>query len=202
MTQSQLGKVWFVLSAFLLYYSLNSWIISQGGNEIFGAKLVVSSRIPAAMIAIPICAVLLILTSLIGRWYALRGGARWQERIPVVGFESISTISREGTVYQGAMIAVFSLLPALAMIYFWHSFLNAKVMLNDGSKSLIDSVWDWSKLSTLDDPARICTDFNKDLPDPCIGNGTVLPGLEPTIFAVFTVAAISALVLHWYSVTR
>ena len=100
------------------------------------------------------------------------------------------------------MIAVFSLLPAFAMIYFWHSFLNAKVMLNDGSKSLIDSVWDWSKLNTLDDPARICTDFNKDLPDPCIGNGTVLPGLEPTIFGVFTVAAILAFVLHWYSVIR
>ena len=185
-----------------MYYSLNSWIVSQGGNEIFGAKLVVSNKIPAAMIAIPICAVLLILTSLIGRLYALRGGVRWQERIPVVGFELINTISREGTVYQGAMIAVFSLLPALAMIYFWHSFLTAKVMLNDGSKNLIDSVWDWSKLTTLNDPARICSDFNKDLVDPCMGNGTLLPGLEATIFAVLTVAAILTIGLHWHSVIR
>lgn len=154
------------------------------------------------MIAIPICAVLVILTSLIGRLYALRGGVHWQERIPIVGFESIDTISREGTVYQGAMIAIFSLLPALAMIYFWCSFLNAKVMLNDGSKNLIGSAWDWSKLATLNDPARICTDFNKELLDPCIGNGTLLPGLEPTIFAAFTVAAILAITLHWHSVLR
>jgi hypothetical protein len=186
MTQSQLGKVWLALSAFLLYYALNSWIVAQGGNEIFGAKLVVSNKAPAAMIAIPICAILLLLSSLIGRVFALRGGAQWHQRIPVVGFDEIDTGSREGRFYQGTMILIFSLLPSVAMAYFWRSFLTAKIMLNDGSKSLVGSVWDWSKLTTLNDPARICTDFVRELPDPCVGNGSVLPGLEPTIFALNT----------------
>jgi len=200
MSPAQLGKVWLVISALLLYYALNSWIVAQGGNEIFGAKLVVSNKAPAVMIAIPICAILLVLSSLIGRLFALRGGTRWHERIPVVGFDKIDTASREGRIYQAAMMLVFSLLPAFAMAYFWFSFLTAKVMLNDGSKALI-GIWDWTRLTTLNDPARICTDFIKDLPDPCVSNGTVLPGLQPTIFAALTLTAILSVLAHWRAVT-
>jgi len=200
MTQAQLGRVWFVVSAFQLYYALNSWIVAQGGNEIFGAKLVVSNKVPAAMIAIPICAILLFGSSLIGRLFALRGGTSWHERIPIVGFDAIDTASREGRIYQGAMILMFSLLPSVAMVYFWRSFLTANVMLNDGSKTLLGSIWDWSSLKTLNDPARICTDFNRDLPDPCVGNASVLPGLEPLMFAVLTLGALIAVLAHWYAV--
>src|SRR5262245_33413615 len=42
MTQTQIGKVWFVVGALLFYYAFNTWIVMQGGNEIFGVKLVVS----------------------------------------------------------------------------------------------------------------------------------------------------------------
>jgi hypothetical protein len=96
MTQTQLSKMWLIVSALLLYYALNSWIVAQGGNEVFGAKLVVSNKIPAAMIAIPICAILLLVASLIGRLFALRGRPRWHERLPFVGFDSIDTASSEG----------------------------------------------------------------------------------------------------------
>lgn len=201
MTQAQLGKVWLVVSAFLLYYSLNSWVVSQGGNEVLGAKLVVPNKVPAAMIAIPICAILLTLTSLIGVVFALRGGSRWYDRIPIVGFDAIEAASQEGKIYQGAMIAIFSLLPLASIVYFWTRFLSAKVMLNDGSKILI-GVWDSSKVTTWNDPARICTDFNKDLSDPCLGNATVLPGFEPAFFVVLTVMTVVALVWHWHVVTR
>ena len=152
------------------------------------------------MIAIPICAVLLIASSLIGRLFAMRGGSSWHERVPVIGFDTIDTTSPEGRLYQKAMILIFSILPTLSLIYFWRSFLIANVMLNDGSKALIGSVWDWSKLTTLNDPARICSDFNESLPDPCVGSGTVLPGLEPTIFLLLTVGAIAAVAAHWYAV--
>src|ERR1700740_1018159 len=127
MTQTQLGKIWLVVSAFLLYYSINTWIVAQGGNEKFGAKLVVSNKVPAAMLAIPICAVLLSASSLIGRLFAARGGRQWHERIPIVGFEKIDTGSPEGRVYQGAMLLIFVIIPTIAMIYFWHSFLTAKI---------------------------------------------------------------------------
>lgn len=53
----------------------------------------------------------------------------------------------------------------------------------------------------MDDPARICTDYVKDLlPDPCLGNATVLPGLEPTLFAVVTLAAFAAMAMHWLAI--
>jgi len=200
MSQAQLSKLWSVITAFLLYYTLNSWIIAQGGNELFGAHLIVSGKVPAVMLAIPICSVIIIISSIVGGIYARRSSDGWQGRIPLFGFESINTKSRDGTTYQAAIIIIFSAIPLLSLVYFWVSFLKAPVMLNDGTKQLIRNVWDWSKLTTLNDPARICTDFNKDLPDPCVGNGTVLPGLEPTIFAILTAIAALAAIRHWYDV--
>jgi hypothetical protein len=186
-----------------LYYALNSWIVAQGGNEVFGAKLIVSQRVPAAMLAILICSILAIASSAIGRLYARRGGRCWHERIPVVGFDQIDTGSIEGRVYQGAMLALLSVLPFAAMVYFWHSFATAKIMLNDGSKQLI-SLWslEWLWKGSINDPARICTDFNKDALDPCTGSATILPGVEPVFFASLTLVAFTIAALHWIAVLR
>ena len=121
MTAQQIGKLWTLTSALLLYYALNSWIVSQGGNEIFGAKLVLATRGPAAMLAIPICSILLAVTSAIGRTYAIRVGGDWRKRIPIVGFDSIDTGSVEGRLYQGFFFFLFSVLPALgAMAWLRH----------------------------------------------------------------------------------
>lgn len=198
MTPQQIGKVWAVISAFLLYYALNTWIVTQGGNEIFGAKLIVGPRIPAAMMGIPICSVLLIMSSLVAKTYAERTGPRWHDRIPLLGFDSINTGSREGKLYQGAIITLLSILPALSLIHFWRLFANAHVVTTKNPTQKIDSIWSWSGLSQFDDPARICTDYNETAEKiSCEGNITILPGLEPTVFAVLTAAAIVAMVLHW-----
>jgi hypothetical protein len=45
-TLQQISKLWTVIGLFLLYYVLNTWVVTQGGQEIFGAKLIVSNRIP------------------------------------------------------------------------------------------------------------------------------------------------------------
>jgi hypothetical protein len=60
------------------------------------------------MMGTQICSVLLLVTSLIGATYAHRGGSNWHSRIRIVGFDSIQTGSREGRVYQGAMIALLT----------------------------------------------------------------------------------------------
>jgi len=195
-TQVQIAKVWLVLSLVLLYYALNSWLVSQGGNEIFGVKLIVSNQVPAAMIAIPICGVLLICTSWIGRLHAVRGGDLWHRRIPIVGFESIDTASKEGRLYQGFMLVVFSLLPILAMLHFWRIFWSAEVMLSD--TKAFTTIWDWSAMTV---PARICT-HHQVAEEICAGNATILPGLEPLIFAAISVAALVLAVLHWFEVFR
>jgi hypothetical protein len=203
MTQIQLSKIWSVVSAVLLYYALNSWIVAQGGNEVFGAKLVLSQRVPAAMIAIVVCSILAIGSSTVGLLYARRGGKRWHERIPVVGFEDIQTATAEGRTYQAAMLALLSGLPFISMIYFWHSFLTAKVIWNDGSKKPA-SLWslDWLLNGRLSDPARICTDFAEGAADPCTGSATILPGVEPSFLACLTLVALILGLMHWRAVLR
>jgi hypothetical protein len=196
-----MSKVWSIVSAALLYYALNSWIVAQGGNEVFGTKLVLSQRVPAAMIAILVCSVLAIASSAIGLLYARRGGKRWHERIPVVGFEEIQTATAEGQTYQGAMLALLSALPFITMFYFWHSFLTAAVMWNDGSKKPA-GLWslDWVWKGKFSDPARVCTDFAEGAVNPCTGSATILPGVEPFFLACLTIAALILGFMHWRAV--
>jgi hypothetical protein len=66
MTPLQMSKVWSVVSLFVLYYALNSYLVTQGGETIFGATLIMKSRVPAGFLAIPICSFLLLMASLIG----------------------------------------------------------------------------------------------------------------------------------------
>jgi hypothetical protein len=210
MSPKQLGKLWTVIGAILLYYALNTWIVTQGGHEIFGIRLVVTNRVPAAMLAIPICSLLLIATSAIGILYALRTEPRWPDRIPVVGFETLNTKATESKMYQGAMLFLLSILPALSLIHFWRTFTQAKLVTTGKSPALLASVWDWSKLSSWDDPARICTTIRETASVPpstspgisCEGGATVLPGFEPTLFAVLTGLAVAAMILHGRALFR
>ena len=203
MTLAQISKVWTVVGLVLLYYVLNTWIVTQGGQEIFGAKLVVSNRIPAAMWGIPIASVLISLNSIVALHYARRTGPAWHDRIPVVGFDSIETASAEGKFYQGTMFALLSVLPALALVHFWRLFNNAKVVTTDNPPKPVNGIWDWSALKSFDDPARICTDYFVDGGKiSCEKNATILPGFEPTVLAFLTLATAILLLLHWRAVFK
>lgn len=205
MTLAQIGKIWTVVGFFLLYYVLNTWIVTQGGQEIFGAKLVVSYRIPAAMWGIPIACVLIGLNAIVGWRYARRTGSIWHERIPVVGFDAITTASPEGKFYQGTMFGLLSVLPALALIHFWRLFNGAKVVTTDNPPKDVASIWDWSvlKVKGWDDPARICTDYIVNgAKISCEKNAIILPGFEPVVLAVLTAATVLLLLMHWRAVFR
>lgn len=203
MSEQQISKIWTVIGLFLLYYVLNTWIVTQGGQEIFGAKLIVSSKAPAAMWGIPIACLALLANSLVGIHHAMRTGPSWSDRLPLVGFEKISRSSREGKVYQGSMLVLLSLVPAIALIHFWRLFVLSHVVTTQNPPQPVDSVWSWSALTTLNDPARICTDLNSDGGTlHCLNNATLLPGLEPTIFAVLTAATAVVVFRHWRAVFR
>jgi hypothetical protein len=206
MTPAQLGRIWTVVGLFLLYYVLNTWIVTQGGQEIFGAKLIVSSRIPAAMWGIPIACVLIGLNAVVGWRYAQQSGPDWHDRIPVVGFDTIVTNSPDGKAYQGTMFALFSVIPALALIHFWRLFYTAKVVTTDNPAKATAGVWDWSVLQIKgwNDPARICTNYVVDDAGKisCEGNATILPGFEPTVLAILTILALVLVAIHWRRVFR
>jgi hypothetical protein len=67
------GQLWAGVSLFLLYYALNTWIVTQGGNEIFDAKLVMSNRVPAAVVGIAVCGALIAVASSFGLLFGLGG---------------------------------------------------------------------------------------------------------------------------------
>jgi hypothetical protein len=204
MTPHQMSKVWTVLSLALLYYAMNTYLVTQGGSPIFGATLIVTNRIPAAMMGIPICSVLLILSSLIGWDYAAKNGASWADRVPLVGFENINTASREAKFYQGTMLATMSVLPVIALIHFWSVFLEAYAVTTKNPPAQIPSIWSWSALTSLNDPARVCNIFHAQPGAPgapptisCEGSNTLLPGLEPTFLAVLSLIAAGVTILFW-----
>lgn len=203
MTARQLQWLWTVVGAALLYSALNSWIVSQGGKEIFGLKMISDKPVPAALIAIPICSVLLTITSLIGIVYARRAGAGpWTKRVPIVGLDKLKPRSLEAQLYQGTFLALFSLVPLAALAHFWNRIGGAEVVSTDKPPHHLPSMWSWSALTTLNDPARICTDFSDKPVVTCSGNVTILPGLEPAIFAVLTALAVMAAITHWRYVAR
>jgi hypothetical protein len=203
MSEQQISKVWTVIGLFLLYYVMNTWIVTQGGQEIFGAKLIVSSRAPAAMWGIPVASIALLLNSVVGTYYARRTGPRWSNRVPVVGFEKINPDSREGKFYQGSMLALLSLVPTVALVHFWRLLILSNVVTTDDPPRPVSSIWSWSALTTLNDPARICTDLAHDGNTlRCLNNATILPGLEPTLFAILTLATAVVVIMHWRAIFR
>jgi hypothetical protein len=207
MSPRQLSKVWAAVSLFLLYYALNTYLVTQGGNTVFGATLLVTKPVPAGMLGIPICSLLLLLSSLIGIDFARKGGPRWADRVPLVGFDHIDTKAKESKIFQAAMLIALSLVPSLSLIHFWIVFDTAKIATTSNpTKPIPGGIWDWSALVSWSDPARICTELNQSTDQSgqnhysCEANITILPGLEPTVFAVLTVAAAVATVYFWWTI--
>lgn len=200
MSQVQLARVWFAVGCILLFYALNTWLVVQGGNTLFDINLIHSGPTPAALIGICVCAVLLIVVSGIGLLYARRSPPGWCNRIPMGWLDKVQNDAPEVRVIKGALLAVFSLLPLAGMVHFWRVVIGAPVMKTDGSKQLLGGIWDWNGLTTMNDPARICSEFNPSLESPCLANATVMPGLEPTLFAVLTGVATLLVFLHWRAV--
>jgi len=193
MSREHYGQLWAGVSLFLLYYALNTWIVTQGGNEIFDAKLVMSNRVPAAVVGIAVCGVLIAVASTFGLLFAA-GGHRWNDRTHVIWLNGLRTDTRSGKGYLGGMFFVVTALPVLAMIHFWRLMVLAPVIDRDGNHQT--NVFDWAPTRrTLNDPARISSDWVGGT-DPCSGNATFFPGLEPLLLGVVTAIAAAALLLH------
>ena len=196
MNLQQIAKLWTVVSTVLVFYTLNSWLVSQGGTEIFDIKLVHAGRIPAAMIAIIVCACLLIIASLIGVLHAKRSAPNWHARIPTVGFDTITTGSPEGKTYQCATLILLNILPTASLIHFWDLLLSerVKVVTTHKPPRLLSSIWDTSGITQA---ARICEDL--DSAGACKEGATFFPVIEPLALIILTVLAVLAIAWHWYS---
>ena len=152
-----------------------------------------SNRVPAAVVGIAVCGFLIAVASTFGLLFAA-GKHRWNDRIHVIWLKGLRTDTRSGKGYLGGMFFFVTALPVLAMIHFWRLMVLAPVMDRDGNRHT--NVFDWAPTRrTLNDPARICSDWVGGA-DPCSGNATFFPGLEPLLLGVVTAIAAAALLLN------
>ena len=182
-----LGVIWSVLSMILLIYYLTAWILTQS----------VFPRVQVATFSIPICATLLAGTSALGMRLAKLGNGMWFDRLPILGSVSINRRTPEGKAYLSNKLILVSVLPVLSQVHFWNVFSQGYVVTTGYSPRLLTSVWNWASLS-FNDPARICTRvYSSGSGLECIGGVTVLPGLEPTLFAALSIVSIVLVGGHW-----
>ena len=201
MTPTQLSKLWTFVCLASLLFALNSWLATQGGAEIFDAKLLTTGRVPVALTAIPVVSVLLAVLAAIGIAYARRGSAPWHARIPIVGFESIDTGSAEGRWFQAATMVGLTLVPLAALVHFWLVIDGALVVTTGTGPRLLSGIWDWSGLTSLNDPARACTALQPGAV-ACSGGVTVLPGLQPAAYGLISLGSLVLVLRHWLAVLR
>ncbi|GHG25280.1 hypothetical protein [Paracoccus aerius] len=129
MTAAHYSRLWLAVGLVLVFYSLNSWIAGQGGKPIFNIELVDDRPVASALIALPICTLLLTLLCRIGVCFAKASprARSWHERMPLVGLDGVRTGSPEGRLYQGFFLLIFVGLPSAALVYFADRVRKAKV---------------------------------------------------------------------------
>lgn len=208
MSIGQLAKLWTALSVFVLYYAVNSWLVSQGGKPILDANLIVEDRVPAAVAGIFICSTMLAVAATIGWIYAKRversagmaDGPSWAGRVPVVFFDELDLSDTIAQAYQGIMLVLTILVPCISLVHFWNRMLGASIYTTGNSPIKVDT-WDFGvTLAQWNDPARICSAY--DVQDGCVGGGTFLPGVEPLFLAVVCIVALLACVRQLFAVFR
>jgi hypothetical protein len=122
MSQKHLTQLWQGVSIVLLLFILTSVISIQGGSEFLGklfgdkAGAVADNKPAIGYFGAMIGGVLLLLASFILSLYARRHGTAWHARVPVLWLEGLDTLSWEGRVFQGFVLVIFLLVPALGIV--------------------------------------------------------------------------------------
>jgi predicted Rossmann-fold nucleotide-binding protein len=131
MSQALLNKVWSFFSVTLLYLTLNVWSITQQwqltlpGNPFKDGK---TTPYGVALYGLFLCGPLLILTSIVTRFYALQArGKRWADRLPRFGNFELNTSQSEAKAFQAVALCIFLLVPSIGVIHFQKKFLEGSV---------------------------------------------------------------------------
>lgn len=122
--------------------------------------------------------------ALVGTTYAQRSSRPWHCRIPVAFYEEIITGSTEGRIYQATSFSLIFILPLSALVHFWDVVRSAPV-LTTGVTPRAVGMWELGTLTSWDDPARLCSAINAS-GTHCVDGCTMLPVLEPGLFALLS----------------
>lgn len=135
MSQSLLNKLWSFLAVVLLYLSLNVWSVTQQwqltlpGNPFKDCKI---SAYGVTLYGIPMCGLLLVLTSIIAILYARRSlGNTWPMRFPRFADFDLDVTKRDALAFQAVMLAALVLIPSIGSIHFLWTMMNGTVYRSD-----------------------------------------------------------------------
>jgi len=128
MNQDTLNRVWSVVTVTLLYLSLNAWSLSQQWQlSLPGSPFKDGKFTPhgVTLIAIPLCGVLLVVTSLLTLTYARQAKPNnWAARFPRFSNLEMNITRLEGQFAQACSLFLFLIVPLFAEMHFMVKFLG------------------------------------------------------------------------------
>lgn len=196
MQPAHLAKVWIGISTILLFYTLNTWTSSQGGEALFRIALLSKAAGAGALFGIAVGSTLLALAAFIGRSYAMQHGVSWSDRVPRVWLTDLDVGTRGGRTYQFIVLVIFAVLPAAALVHFWQA-LQQQNLCDRLAPNAPVTLWQWSWNSLAADRFRL----SATRPD-CSDGVTFFPGLEPVVLAAFTLLAYVGLFCQFAAIFR
>lgn len=122
MNQKHLTQIWLWLSTACVLYLLATVVSLQGGTDFLGrlygdkGGTAIDNRPAVGYFSAIIGGALLLLGSCALALHALRHGAYWHARVPVVWLEGMNTYAWEAKVFQGLILSVFVALPVLGVV--------------------------------------------------------------------------------------
>jgi hypothetical protein len=207
MDRRALTAIWTVLSLAAVYYALNTYLVSQGLNTIFGSPILDSRPIPSAVFGLVVVPFLLIFAGFVGALYAWRHGTHWHERIPTPFLKHLNTASREGKIFQAFVLIIAIGAPIGSVVHFWDK-VNCSSCIFDTTNPpkrcpedapppvcnrylpMVKSIWAFQD-SLSSDRYRIGVDSGKDF-GGTNGGVTFVPGLYPVFLLILSVLALAS----------
>jgi hypothetical protein len=135
MDAQQYQKLWNYLAIVLLFYSVNTYLSSQGAAVVLDIKLLDERRIPGAVFGFFICSTLLVVLLKVGIAYSrLSREKTWHGKIPTLFFDGLDHSQTSAKRYQLCSIIGVIVLPILALTHFVKIIVSARIFTKGGTE--------------------------------------------------------------------
>lgn len=175
MSDIQLAKAWSTIGLFLLVFSLDSWLRTQGLSPIFGSHLPHTERAAAALIGFTVNIIAAFILLRIAFSFTRRQpSGKLAARLPIAFYVNLDTADKDAVTFQRTMYFLFHIFPLFATFHFLRIILSSQYYISAECKNHQDkgiSQWLWPDPYIWDNGFRL---------DNCNGV-TFFPVLEPVL---------------------
>lgn len=140
-TKNSLTTIWSSLSVFLVFYSLDSWLATQGQKPLF-SRIIDERPSIAALFGIPVGSVLLLLSIwMLFSYMKHFHRDTWDSKYPLFSNLELNTGTRESKIFQGFCLFIFLIIPIAAQVHFMNKFLGGTAIFKDNCASVSVSIY-------------------------------------------------------------